>query len=140
MNFSALSIRDSFKAAYPNDSFYVSKYKAPGGASSYHGEKLLDIQLKDDYWVRVYKLSESSGPILNDDIVKQIAYPFVHDTKGITNIDVRRDQLRDTLKSIFPDHNVNVFVYGSSWQNSHHNKGSAIFTNECRSDVCIVLN
>lgn len=47
MNTSVADIRDSLRAAYPDDLFYVTKYTGPGGCSWFHGEKILQVQLKD---------------------------------------------------------------------------------------------
>ncbi|CAF1055542.1 unnamed protein product [Rotaria sordida] len=133
-------ILDNFKATYPNDSFYVCKYKAPGGTSFYHGKKLLEIQLKDQDWLTVHKLVRSLGTNVNDNEVKQKALPIINDTIKITNYETRCDRICDNLKMIFPNHHVNVFIYGNDWQCAYHSKGKASFKKDYGSDVFIVLS
>ena len=134
------NIRDNLKEAFPDAIFYVCKYTLPGGTCSYYGKKLLRIQLDDGDWLDVYKLSDSSGYNMNDDVVKQKAFPFVYDTRNITDSEIRRDRLGAHLKNIFPDHNVNVFIYGNVFENAYHSRGNACFRNGYGSSVTVVLS
>ncbi|CAF4183596.1 unnamed protein product, partial [Rotaria sordida] len=89
------SILDSFRTIYPDDSFYICKFTPPGGSSSFYGNELLDVQLQDGDWLKIYKLSESSGSTLNDNEVRRKALPFVYDTRRVTDDETRRDRLHD---------------------------------------------
>lgn len=133
-------IRNSFKAACPEGLFYVCKHAKPGGSGSYYGKYLLELELKDEDWLIVYQLSRSSGSIMDDNEVRQKVFPFIDNTRTILDITVRRDLLRDALKYVFPNHNVNIFIYEKDWQNAYYGKGSASFIDECGLDVCIVLS
>ncbi|CAF4955824.1 unnamed protein product [Rotaria sp. Silwood1] len=106
-------ILGNFKATYPNDSFYVCKYKAP---------------------VR------SSSANINDNEVKEKILSIINDTIKITNYETRCDRICDSLKMIFPKHHVNVFIYGNDWQCAHHSKGKASFKKDYGSDVFIILS
>lgn len=132
-------IYDNLIKAYPSDYFVVYKFTAPGGASHYSGTQLFDLKVSDGDWVQAYKLNASSGPSLTAEEVKQKAFPFVYDTKGITDNGNRRDKLRDNLKSMFPNHNVTVFIFGHSWTRTGRSKGATSFKNEYGSDVDIIL-
>ena len=140
MTVSPVNIRDSFSAAFPSATIYVCKYRAPGGACSFYGNQLLHVKLDDGDWLTVYKLSDSSGYNMNGGVVKQKAFPFVYDTRNITDSEIRRNRLRDHLKNIFPDHNVNVFIYGNVFENAYHSKGKACFSNGYGSRVMVVLS
>ncbi len=132
---------ENYKKAYPSDTFVVHKYTSPGGCGLYRGHHLLRIQLVDNDWLDVYKLKQSSGSVLNSDEIKSKAFPFIFDTKGQTDNAKRRDSLNDSLKNLFPNYNVNVFIFEKQWSESMSNiKGSASFTNEYGSDVHIILN
>ncbi|CAF1036747.1 unnamed protein product [Rotaria sordida] len=140
MTVSAARLRNIFQTAYPNDYFYVCKFTAPGGSSSYEGQILLNVQLGDQDWLRVYKLSKSSGLPVNTDDIKRKAFPFVFDTKGITNNEKRRDRIRNSLRSVFPHHHIHVIIYNDAWESASSAKGSASFMNEYGSDVCVILS
>lgn len=133
------SIRDNLRATYPDDFFCVSKCTPPGGACWYYGTILIEAQLKDGDWLRVYRLAKSSGHRIDNNEVKQKALPFVIDTKHITNEEKRRDQLRDSLKSVFPQHHVNIFIFDRKWESAYTNKGHASFSGEYGSLVSIIL-
>ena len=77
---------------------------------------------------------------MNSDIIKAKAFPFVYDTRSITNDSIRRDRLFASLANIFPDHNVNVFIFNNTWSRSCCSKGSAAFKNEYGSTIDIVLS
>lgn len=140
MSVTAKGIRDQFHETYPSDYFYVCKFTAPGGVCGYNGNNLLDAQLDDEDWLQVYKLMESSGSKLNDDEIRQKALPFVYDTKDITDGEMRRDRLREDLKMVFPEHNVNVFLYKNKWSYASWSKGCFAFLNAYGLDVVIVLS
>ena len=134
-------IINKFKETYPSDAFVVCKFTAPGGTSSYHGTCLADLKLNNDDWLHIYKLTSSSEPTISDNDVKAKAFPFVYDTKSETSSEKRRDSLRDSLKTVFPEHNVNVFIFGRSWNaNARNHKAHTWFTKEYGSDVYIVLS
>ncbi|CAF0976549.1 unnamed protein product [Rotaria sp. Silwood1] len=133
-------IIDKLQAAYPNDIFYVCKFSPPGGASSYEGQLLLNVPLQDGDWLRIYKLSQSSGPPVNNDIVKHIAFPFIYDTKSITNDEARVKRLCHSLQTLFPLHHVNVIVFNEPWESSSCAKGCVSFMKEYGSDVCVILS
>ena len=134
-------IINNFKETYPSDAFVVCKFKSPGGASSYDGTCLVDLKLNNDDWLYIYKLTSSSGPTISENDVKAKAFPFVYDTKSETSSEKRRDSLRDSLKTVFPEHNVNIFIFGSTWEAHRANcKGRAYFTKEYGSTVYIVLS
>ncbi|CAF1159078.1 unnamed protein product [Adineta ricciae] len=140
MAVTAQSIFDNLKAAHPEDNLVVYKYTRPGGASSYFGTQLLNIDLNDDEVLTAYKLSESSGPWMNEAEIKSKAFPFVYDTRSVTDNGRRRTILKVSLKVAFPNHYVNVFIFGSGWSRNNRSKGAAAFKNEYGSDVDIVLS
>lgn len=121
------NIRDQFHQAYPSDCFYVCKFSATGGACAFDGQNLIDAQLQDKDWLQVFKLKNSSGPILEDADIRQKALPSIYDTKDITDNEVRRNRLCDDLKVKFPNHNVNVFVYTNKWTYAAWGKGCYSF-------------
>ena len=137
---SATDIVDAFKKAFPDDTILAHTFKS-GGASSFTGEKLVDVQLKSEEWLRIFKLSRSSASYLSGDEIKVKVFPFVYDTKNINDSERRRDILKDKLKILFPQHNVNLFIFnGSCWSRSSNNtKGIAFFEKEYGSEVDIVL-
>ena len=133
-------IRDNFRKAYQNGSVYVGKY-APGNRHWLcYGDNLLEVKLADGDWLHIHKLFDSSGSGMNDDIVKEKAFPFVYDTKSITNTVTRCNRLSEHLKNIFPDHYVSVFVYNDYFTYSGFCKGLAYFTNGYGSSVAVILN
>jgi len=141
MNVTTENIIQNYKKAYPSDTFLVYKYSAPGGYGWCYGVLLLQVQLNDHDWLEVYKLSSTSAPVINSDRLKAKAFPFIYDTKNQTDVKQRRISLRDSLKNIFPEHDVNVFIFPSDWSYSVTNcKGSVSFIKEYGYDVHIVLN
>ena len=141
MSSSTENIINNFTEAYPSDIIVVQKYKAPGSCHSMYGTLLVRIQLKDDDWLRIYKLTSSSGHIISESAIKAKAFPFVYDTKSETDIEKRRDSLSASLKTVFPQHNVNIFIFCSTWQADWKNcKGATRFMKEYGSDVLIVLS
>lgn len=140
MSDTVTDILETFRVIYPNNLFYVCKCTAPGGGSWYSGQKILLVQLKDGDWLAVHRLTKSWGLPMSNKDVEQKVLPFIADTKDITDSETRCNQLHDDLTSVFPDHHVNIFIYEDSWQNAYYSKGSATFTNEYGSDVCIVLS
>jgi hypothetical protein len=140
MAVTARSIFDNFSKAHPEDSILVYKFTTPGGASYYFGTQLLNINLGGSEWLRAYKLSESHGFYMNSDVIKSKAFPFVYDTRSITDSERRRTVLRDSLKNIFPNHYVNVFIFDGAWSRNNLSKGAVAFMNEYGSDVDIVLS
>ena len=140
MTASAEEIFDNLRKAHPNDSILVYRYTAPGGCGTYSGDQLLHINLGGDVWLEAYKLKESSGSNLDKDEIKVKAFPFVFDTKGITDSAKRRDSLKSSLSKVFPNHNVTVFIFKSSWSRKNRSSGAVSFQNEYGSDVDIVLS
>lgn len=141
MSDSVTDIINNFTEKYPSDAFMVCRYAGGGGASSYHGTRLVHIQLKDSDWLGIYKLTSSSGPVISDSDVKAKAFPFIYDTKSQTDMVKRRDSLRDSLKAVFPQHNVNVFLFVPPWNaNSRNHKAHAWFIKEYGSSAYIVLS
>ena len=141
MSVNTEDIINDFTAAYPSNAFMVLKFKIPGGCSWHCGFPLLRVQLQDDDYLDIYKLSSSSGPVLSDNDVKAKALPFVYDTKSETSSEKRRDSLCDSLKTVFPQHNVNIFIFGSTWQANWKNcKGATRFMKEYGTDVLVVLS
>lgn len=137
----ATSIHENFHKAFPNDIILVHKYNTPGGTGSFYGNQLLKVQLEDRDWLRVYKLSKSSRPVMNSAEIKRRAFPFVYDTQRIRNPERRRDVLRNNLKNILPDHYVNVGIFGRGWSRySRNTKGVAYFDKEYGTDIDIVLS
>ncbi len=141
MSVIADNIMENYKKAYPSDTFVVHKFTAPGGCGWRHGYQLLRIQLVDNDWLDVYKLIQSSGSVLNSDDIKTKAFAFIYDTKDQTDDEKRRESLYDSLKNVFPNHYVNVFIFTKQWSwNVNNSKGSVSFTDKYGSDVHIVLN
>ena len=134
------SIKENFMKAYPNDLILVYKYTPPGGAGSYNGTKLLETKVQSGETLKAFKLTRSGGPNMNSDEIKAKAFPFVYDTRSITNDERRRDLLQASLKNIFPNHNVNVFIFNDGWSRSCCSKGSVAFKNEYGSTIDIVLS
>jgi len=141
MALTVAKIAENLEEAYPEDSFLVYKFIAPGGACWFHGNKLVDVKLDDGDLLRIYKLSTSSGSSMKSDEIKAKAFPFIYETKGETDNTRRRDKLRDSLKNVFPNHHVNVFILYPPWNRNHWNvKGTTSFKDEFGSHVDIVLN
>jgi len=141
MGDSVEDIINNFTKAYPSDAFVVCKFAGGGGASSPCGTHLVRVQLKDNDWLDIYKLTSSSGPTINDSDVKAKAFTFIYDTKSETDSEKRRDSLRDSLKTVFPEHNVNVFIFVPPWNaNARNHKAHAWFIKEYGSAVYIVLS
>ena len=136
----AESIIANFKRAYPNDSIVAYEFKS-GGAGSFSGEQLLDISLNNGSFLKVFKLSKSSGVSMDSDQIKVKAFPFVYETTHITDGARRRDILKNKLGAMFPNHNVNVFIFNdSNWsRNNINTKGSTYFEKSYGSEVDVVL-
>lgn len=43
---------------------------------------------------------------------------ILYDTNDVSDVVKRSYQLRDTLKSIFPNHNFSIFIHEKNWQNA----------------------
>ncbi|CAF1508829.1 unnamed protein product [Adineta ricciae] len=129
-----------FHEVFPNDTIVAYKYKS-GSAEWFYGTKLLDLQLKDDYWLRIIKFSTSVGESMTTDHVQLRATPYILKTKAETDGSKRRDILRDELKTAFPNHFVNVFIYNDNdWTRSSRNaKGTAYYEKNYGTEVDIVL-
>ncbi|CAF1430642.1 unnamed protein product [Rotaria sp. Silwood1] len=140
MPVTAESITGNFQKAYPNDALYVCKFRTSGGYGLFYGTQLLNVQLENKDWLTVFKLEKSSAVSIDDDIVKQKAFPFVYDTKGIIDNEARCVRLRNSLKTVFSNHYVNIFIYNEAWEYNGLASGFAEFRNEYGSDVCIVLS
>ncbi|UJR24097.1 hypothetical protein I4U23_027064 [Adineta vaga] len=140
MTVTAQSIFDTFRKANPDDSILVYKFTAPGGTGNFFGNQLLHINLNGDEWLKAYKLSKSSGSYMNPDEIKAKAFPFIYDTRSITDTTRRRDILKNNLKIVFPDHYVNVFIFNKGWSRNNRSKGATAFKKEYGSDVDIVLS
>ncbi len=136
----AKSIFDNFRRAYPDDSILIYTFTPPGGAGSFNGIKLLETTLEGGESLRVFKLTKSSGFHMNPDEIRVKAFPFVSDTGSMKDNTKRRDCLVASLKNIFPDHNLNVFIFGSTWSRYNHSRGAVGFRNEYGPDVDIVLS
>lgn len=131
----------SFQRAYPDDTILIYRFKNAGG-NSFYGDCLVNIQLHDGYYLRIYKLSKSSGESLSSDDIRIKAFPFVYDTKKEIDHNKRQNILEEKLRPLFPDHYVNIFIVNDSdWlQRSYNTKGISFFKEEYGSDVDIVLN
>lgn len=131
----------SFGKAFPDDTFIAYKYKYRGEAS-YSGIKLLDVLLKDEYRLSIYKLSRSKGKSMGSKEIESIANDTIMETKDELNRSKRCDILRKKLKSLFPTHNVNVFLFedGDWARDSRNIKGTVFFVNNYESDIDIVLS
>jgi hypothetical protein len=70
------NIIENYKRANHSDTFVVHKYTLPGGCNWHSGFSLLRIQLSDQDWLDIHKLSTSSGFIINSDEIKAKAFPF----------------------------------------------------------------
>lgn len=134
-------IAANFKTAFPNDSILVYEFKS-GGASSYDGNALVDVKLDTGYHLLVFKLNKSTGPPMSSDEIKSKALVFINDTKNETDGGQRRNILRDKLENVFPDHRVNIFIFGDGdWSRYGSNiKGITCFEKDYGSHVDIVLN
>jgi hypothetical protein len=130
-----------FKKLYPDDTIVVYKFKS-GGASSYSGQKLLDVDASDGYTLRVYKFAKSSGSYMSSDDIKVKAFPFVYEIRGVTSGEERRDILEEKLTNMFPNHNVTVLIFNdSNWsRQSSNTKGNTYFEKSYGSEVDIVLS
>ncbi|CAF4095560.1 unnamed protein product [Adineta steineri] len=133
-------IVESFKQAFPNDIIVAYKFKS-GGAGWFYGTRLLRVNLKDGYWLQIYKLSKSAGNYVTSDEIKSTANSFINKTKGEVDNIKRRDILWNELKNAFPSHYVNIFIFDDSdWtRNGQNTKGSAYFEKNYGSEVDIVL-
>jgi hypothetical protein len=140
MAVTAQGVFDNFKKAHLEDHILVYKYTASGGACSYYGTELLHINLGGNERLRAFKLSESKGSFMNPNVIKSKAFPFVYDTRSITDSERRRTVLRDSLKNIFPNHYVNVFIFSGAWSRNTRSKGAVDFADEYGADVDIVLS
>jgi hypothetical protein len=134
------TIVNNFRTAYPNESILIYKYRAPGGTGIFHGVKLLEVKLHNEEWLTIYKLKKSSGTYMNSDDIKFKAFPFICDTQSETDPNKRRDKLKTSLKNVFPNHHVNVFIFCKNWTGSSYSCGATSFRGEYGSDVDIVLS
>lgn len=117
----------NYETAYPLDTFVIHKYTPPGGAASFHGYLLLYIQLADNDCLDKY--------------IRKKAFASIYRTKSETNNDLRRASIKSSLKTIFPNHYVNVFIFSNAWTGCARNhKGYENFLANYGSDVQIVLN
>ncbi|CAF3997721.1 unnamed protein product [Rotaria sp. Silwood1] len=130
MPVTAESITGNFQKAYPNDALYVCKFRTSGGYGLFYGTQLLNVQLENKDWLTVFKLEKSSAVSIDDDIVKQKAFPFVYDTKGIIDNEARCVRLRNSLKTVFSNHYVNIFIYNEAWEYNGLASGFADATNK----------
>lgn len=135
-------LMENYHKAYPTSTLVIYKYAAPGGSSTCRGNLLSHIQLIDQDWLDIYKLTKSSElMMMTSDEIKSKAFPFVFDTKSETDSEKRCENLYESLNNTFPNYNVNVFVFKNNWSGSMTNtKGSVTFTKEYGSDVVIILN
>ena len=140
MTSTAESIHDNLTAAHPEDSILVYKFTAPGGCNSHYGTKLLAIELANNEWLHAYQLSKSSGSYMTQEEIRYKAFPFIYDTRHVTNIRSRLDLLKKSLRKVFPDHYVNIFIFRDGWSRRCNGKGSVAFKYEYGSDVDIVLS
>jgi hypothetical protein len=138
---SAEDIMVNFKKAYPNDTIVAYKFKS-GGRGSFSGEKLLNVTLNDGYTLRIYKLRKSSGAHVNADEIKVKAFPFVYESRNMIDTAQRRDILNNKLTSMFPNHNVTVFIFNdSNWsRQSNNTKGITYFEKGYGSEVDVILS
>ncbi len=69
-------------------------------------------------------------------------FPLFMIQKNETNVvKKRRDKLRNSLKNIFPNHNVNVFIFIKGWRCiATNSKGAVYLTKHYGSNVDIVLS
>ena len=140
MDVTVETVIENFKKAYPSDTFLVY-ISSGGGTTSFYGTCLLHVKLDGEQWLDVFKLSQSSGISMTGEDVKAKAFPFVYDSKSESDVTIRRDILRNRLKSVFPNHHVNIFVCTTGWRrNSSNIKGSAFFQKEYGSTVDIILS
>ncbi len=77
---------------------------------------------------------------MDSDDIKSKAFPFVYDTKGETDLGKRSDKLKASLTNVFPNHNVNVFIFGKTCSRSNYSRGATLFMNDYGSNVNIVLS
>ncbi|CAF1110381.1 unnamed protein product [Adineta ricciae] len=138
---SAEYIKTTFQEAFPNDAILVYR-STTGGWGRFIGKKLLGVQLKDDYWLEIFKVSQSTGETMTSDAIKSIANDVITETKSETDNVKRRDVLHEKLKALFPNHNVHVFLFNDShWSRStHSHKGAAYYEKDYGSEVDIVLS
>lgn len=138
---SAEYIKKTFQEVFPNDAILVYR-STTGGWGRFIGQKLLGVQLKDGYWLEIFKVSQSSGEIMTSAEIKAKADGLITETKSETDKVKRRDILHEKLKALFPNHNVHVFLFGDSlWSRStHSNKGAAYYEKDYGSEVDIVLS
>lgn len=134
-------IIDNFKMAFPGEVILAHTFKT-GGACSFTGQKLIDVQLKDGSWLRLFKLNKSSADQVHGDDIKVKLFPFVYDTKSMTDGEQRRDLLKEKLKVLYPQHNIHIFVFGDGlWARySVNTKGNAYFAKEYGSEIDVILS
>jgi hypothetical protein len=134
-------IYDNFMKLYPNHLFLVYKFTpAEGGAGYFYGNKILEVKVDDGDRLKIYRLSKSTGSQMNSDEIKSKALSFIYDTQTITDAEKRSESLHDSLKRIFPKHNVSVFIFNKEWIRHGCGKGYAHFKDEDGSNVDIILS
>lgn len=133
------TIRDNFRSIEHDGLFYVAEFKRPGGEGSFYGRQLMMVPISNERWLMAFQLFSRNKTTINDATVQQKAFPFVYDTKSMTNNQERANSLANSLRPIFPEHYVNIFIYNGNWNDSFNGKGSANFSREYGSNVHIIL-
>eukprot|EP01124_Arcella_intermedia_P016966 TRINITY_DN23594_c0_g1_i1.p1 TRINITY_DN23594_c0_g1~~TRINITY_DN23594_c0_g1_i1.p1 ORF type:complete len:140 (-),score=25.28 TRINITY_DN23594_c0_g1_i1:27-446(-) len=136
------TIAATFKEAFPNDTIVIYVFSS-GGSSSFKGFLLLDtLQLKDGNMLHILKLNQSSGEWMSSDDIKVRAFPFVYESRHITDNNRRRNLIKEKLDRQFPNHNVTVTVFNNSdWsRKSHNTKGATFFEKDYGTEIDVVLS
>lgn len=135
------SIMENFKRAYPSDTIVAYKHKK-GGAGKYCGHKLLEVTLNDGFNLKIFKLTKSSGAWMSSDEIKVRTFPFVYESRNVTDGKQRREFLNQKFTAMFPNHCVNLFTFNDGYWSRYSNstKGSTYFKDGYGSEVDVVLS
>ena len=135
-------IRDNLSRVYPSDSFQVIQSNNYC-ISSFNGELLMKIKTDSDENLLVLKLRTSSGPKITNNEVFEKAFPWVYKSKGIDDVDKRRDFLKEQLSASFSNYNVIILMFktGHSWSAPYAKaKANAVFSKDYGDhDIIVVL-
>ena len=135
MNFTeAKKLAMNLKAAYPADTFLTISH----AFARFGGNMILD----SSSWM-VYKLTRSNWAAIHDDQVKEKSMAQVLESKAYIDVEQRKDFLREKLKAIFPQQNVNLFMFreydSTEYYLTDTPKGKAFFSREYGQAVLILL-
>ena len=79
---------------------------------------------------------------MSSDEIKVRAFPFVYESRNVTDGKQRREFLKQKLTAMFPNHYVNLFTFNDGYWSRYSNstKGTTYFADSYGSEVDVVLS